>query len=75
MSSDKMEKWVFIELNRLYKQCFTTWMTKVLDLAIDYNLDIKQYKHHFKYDCKVLETGDIKTTKIGWYHQQMPLVL
>ena len=54
MSSDKMAKRVFIELNRLHEQGFTTWMTKVLDLANDYNLDIKQNRHHFKYECKMV---------------------
>ena len=29
-------------------------MTKVLDLANDYNLDIKQNRHHFKYECKMV---------------------
>ena len=29
-------------------------MTKVLDLANDYNLDIKQNRHHFEYKCKIL---------------------
>ena len=54
MSSDKMAKGVFIELNRLHEQGFTTWMTKVLDLANDYNLYIKQNRHSFKYECKMV---------------------
>ena len=29
-------------------------MTKVLDLANDYNLDIKQNRHHFIYECKMV---------------------
>ena len=29
-------------------------MTKVLDLANDYNLDIKQNRHHIKYECKMV---------------------
>ena len=52
MSSDNMAKGVFIELKRLHEQAFTTWMTKVLDLTNAYNLDMKQNRHHFEYDCK-----------------------
>ena len=29
-------------------------MTQVLDLANDYNLDIKQNRHNFKYECKMV---------------------
>ena len=54
MSADKIAKRVFIELNRLHEQSFTTWMTKVLDLANDYNLNIKQNRHLFKYECKMV---------------------
>ena len=49
-----MAKRGFIEFNRSHEQGFTTWMTKVLDLANDYNLDIKQNRHHFKYECKMV---------------------
>ena len=57
MSSDKMAERVFIELDMLHEQGFTTWMTKVLDLANDYNLDVKQNRHRFKYECKMV-VGD-----------------
>ena len=54
MSSDKMAKSVFIELNMLHEQGFTTWMIKVLNLANDYYLDIKQTRRHFRYECRIV---------------------
>ena len=48
------KKGIYFALNRLHEQGFTTWMTKVLDLANDYNLDLKQNRHHFEYECKMV---------------------
>ena len=31
-----------------------TCLTKVSDLTNDYNLDIKQNRHHFEYECKMV---------------------
>ena len=52
MPYSQLVKQVYTHLNRLHEQGFTNWMTKALDLAKTYDIDIKRTKPCFRDVCK-----------------------
>ena len=52
MPVSQLVKQVYNHLNRLHEQGFTNWITKALDLAKTYDIDIKRAKPCFRDVCK-----------------------
>ena len=52
MPDSQLVKQVYNHLNRLHEQGFTNWITKALDLAETYDVDIKRAKPCFRDVCK-----------------------
>ena len=63
MPADTIAKHVYEEMNKLHSMGFMTWVTRVNELIVKYDMDITKLPSNFRTDCK---TAVIMQFKNQW---------